>query len=91
MGYQHQDPHPIHAVTNYILFFGFLLALCIIDFNVVRFLDLQLQRLGLALRAFPMRLKLEYDIFIIRHNKRKYLKMAEEILKDLQKDEQVQS
>ena len=89
MGSQHQDPNPIHAVTNYILLFGFLLALCIIDFNIVHYLDLQLRRLGLALRAFPLRLKLEYDIFIIRHNKRKYLKMAEEILKDLQKDEQV--
>ena len=89
MGCRRQDPNPIHAVTNYLLFFGFLLALCIIDFNIVHYLDLQLRRLGLALRAFPMRLKLEFDIFIIRHNKRKYLKMAQEILKDLQKDEQV--
>ena len=87
MGYQHQDPNPIHAVTTYLLLFGFLLALCIIDFNVVKFLDLQLQGLQLALRAFPLRLKLEYDIFIIRYNKRKYLKMAEEILKDLNKED----
>ena len=87
MGYQHQDPNPFHAVTNYFLFFGFLLALCIIDFNVVHYLDLQLQRLGLALRSLPLRLKLEYDIFIIKHNKRKYLKMAAEIIKDLEKNE----
>ena len=74
-------------MTTYLLLFGFLLALCIIDFNVVKFLDLQLQGLQLALRAFPLRLKLEYDIFIIRYNKRKYLKMAEEILKDLNKED----
>ena len=71
-------------MTAYLLLFGFLLALCIIDFNIVKFLDLQLQVLQLAIRALPLRLKLEYDIFFIRFNKRKYLKMADEILKDLQ-------
>ena len=89
MGYQHQDPNPIRSVTNYLLFFGFLLALCIIDFNIVRFLDLQVQRFTLAIEKFVFRIKLEFDIFIIRYNKRKYLKMAKEILSDLQKDEQV--
>ena len=74
---------------NYIYFFVFLTALCVVDFNVVRFLYLQFKRLELALEKFFFRIKLEYDILIIRYNKRKYLKMAQEILKDRNKDEQV--
>jgi hypothetical protein len=74
---------------NYIFFFGFLIALCIIDFNVVHFLYLQFKRLELAIEKFFFRIRLEWDIFIMRYNKRKYLKMAKEILEDLTKDEQV--
>lgn len=78
-------------MTNYLLFFGFVIALCIIDFNVIRFLDLQLKRAELAVEKFFFRIRLEYDIFMIKRNKDKYLKMAKEILKDLEnKDEQVQ-
>lgn len=71
-------------MTNYLLFFGFVIALCIIDFNVIRFLDLQLKRAELAVEKFFFRIKLEYDIFMIKRNKGKYLKMAKEILKDLE-------
>lgn len=78
-------------MTNYLLFFGFVIALCIIDFNVIRFLDLQLKRAELAVEKFFFRIRLEYDIFMIKRSKDKYLKMAKEILKDLEnKDEQVQ-
>jgi hypothetical protein len=91
MGLRRKETDPLYTVTNYFLFFGFLIALCIIDFNIVHFLDLQIKRLGLAIEKFFFRIKLEFDIFIIKYNKRKYLKMAQEILKDLQKDEQVQS
>lgn len=72
---------------NYIYFFVFVGALCVIDFNIVRFLHLQFKRFELAVESFFFRLKLEFDIFIIRYNKRKYLKMAQEILKDLNNDE----
>ena len=89
MGQRSQSPDPISTVTNYLLFFGFLIALCIIDFNIVHFLYLQYKRAELAVEKFFFRIKLEFDIFIIRYNKRKYLKMAKEILADLQKDEQV--
>lgn len=90
MGRRGQETDPFYTVTNYLLFFGFLIALCIIDFNIVRFLDLQVKRFELAVEKFFFRLKLEWDIFIIKYNKRKYLKMAQEILKDLEnKDEQV--
>lgn len=74
---------------NYIYFFAFLAALCIIDFNIIHFLYLQLKRFELAVEKFFFRIRLEYDIYIIRYNKHKYLKMAQEILKDFNKDEQV--
>ena len=77
-------------MTNYIYFFVFILALIIIDFNVAHWIYLQFKRFELAVEKFFFRIKLEFDIFIIRYNKRKYLKMAKEILKDLEnKDEQV--
>lgn len=80
-------------MTNYILFFGLLVALCIIDFNIVRFLILQVKRLELAVERLLFQIRLEFDILVIRYNKRRYLKMAKEILNDLEKkaDEQVQS
>lgn len=87
---RNQDPNPLYTVTNYLLFFGFVIALCVIDFNVLRFLDLQVKRLELAVEKFFFRLKLEYDIFMIKRNKDKYLKIAKEILADIEKkNEQV--
>lgn len=77
-------------MTNYIYFFVFILALIIIDFNVAHWIYLQFKRFELAVEKFFFRIRLEFGIFIIRYNKRKYLKMAKEILKDLEnKDEQV--
>lgn len=69
-------------MTNYTLFFVFVIALCVIDFNIVHFIHLQLKRLELAVEKFFFRLKLEWDIYMIKHNKAKYLKMAKEILKE---------
>lgn len=83
-----KSPNPIYSVTNYLFFFGFLIALCIIDFNIVHFLYLQFKRLELAVEKFFFRIKLEFDIFIMRYNKRKYLKMAQEILQDLEKSKE---
>jgi len=80
-----KSPNPIYSVTNYLFFFGFLIALCIIDFNIVHFLYLQFKRFELAVEKFFFRIRLEWDIFIMRYNKRKYLKMAKEILEDLEK------
>ncbi|AGK86730.1 hypothetical protein S-CBP2_0024 [Synechococcus phage S-CBP2] len=77
-------------MINYIYFFVFILALIIIDFNVAHWIYLQYKRFELAVETFFFRIRLEFDIFIIRYNKRKYMKMAQEILKDLEKDEQVQ-
>lgn len=69
---------------NYIYFFAFLAALVIVDFNVIRYLWLKWQELCLNVERFLFRLKLEKDILLIRYNKRKYLKMAQDILKDLE-------
>jgi hypothetical protein len=69
---------------NYIYFFAFLAALAIVDFNVIRYLWLKWQELGLNIERFLFRLKLEKDILLIRYNKHKYLKMAQDILKDLE-------
>jgi hypothetical protein len=58
------------------------------DFNVVHFLYLQFKRLELAIEKFFFRIRLEWGIFIMRYNKRKYLKMAQEILEDLEKSKE---
>lgn len=78
-------------MTNCIFFFAVVIALCVIDFNIVRYIDLQVKRLELAVERFFFMLRLEWDIFFIKRNKERYLDMAKEILKDLEsKDEQVQ-
>lgn len=83
-----KSPNPFYSVTNYLFFFGFLIALCIIDFNIVQFFYLQFKRLGLAIETFFFRIRLEWDIFFMRFNKRKYLKMAQEILKDIEQSKE---
>lgn len=65
----------------------FLLALTLLDPNVVQFIYLQVELVLLELRKLPLRLKLEWDIYRIKHDHNRYLRMAEEILKDLKKDE----
>jgi hypothetical protein len=65
----------------------FLLALLLVDPNIVQFIYLQLELLLLEIRKLPLRIKLEWDIYHIKHDRNRYLKMAEEILKDLNKDE----
>lgn len=78
-------------MTNCIFFFAVVIALCVIDFNIVRFIDLQVKRLELAIERFFFMLRLEWDIFWIKRNKDRYLNMAKDILKDLEdKNEQVQ-
>lgn len=74
-------------MINYILLFVFILALTALDRNVIPFLYLQFERLSLAIEKFFFRLKLEVDIFVIKYNKQKYLKMAKEILQELRPDE----
>jgi hypothetical protein len=67
----------------------FLLALTLLDPNVVQFIYLQVELVLLEFRKLPLRLKLEWDIYQIKHGRDRYMKMAEQILKDLNKDEQV--
>ena len=88
MGRRGQETDPLYTVINYIYFFVFILALIIIDFNVAHWIYLQYKRFELAVETFFFRIKLEFDIFIIQYNKRKYLKMAQEILKDLEKPQE---
>jgi hypothetical protein len=65
----------------------FLLALSLLDPNVVQFIYLQVELVLLELRKLPLRVKLEWDIYHIKNGHARYLKMADEILKDLNKDE----
>jgi hypothetical protein len=67
----------------------FLLALLLVEPNVVQFIYLQLELLLLELRKLPLRIRLEWDIYHIKRDRNRYLKMANEILKELNKDEQV--
>ena len=41
------------------------------------------QAIAIELRKIPFLIRMEWDIFWIKRNKRKYLKMAEQIRKDL--------
>lgn len=65
---------------------AFLVALCLLDQNFIQYIYLQAEVLVLELRKIPMRIRLEWDIYRIKHDHDRYLKMAEEILKDLNKD-----
>ena len=53
--------------------FGLILHICV-------------EQLLLQIRKFPLMLKLRWDIFWIMRSKRKYLKMAEQIRKSLEVD-----
>ena len=63
-----------------------LFCLAFIDQEALAWLNLRVAQLELFLKSLPLRLKLEWEIYQIRRNKDKYLKMAEQILEDL-KDE----
>ena len=82
---------------NYILFFAFLAALCVVDFNVLRFLDLQLQRFEVFMEGTVRRYQLLFEIYLERfymkigYIPKKYYDMASEIRKDLGIDDEVQS
>ena len=68
---------------NYIYFFSFLFALAFIDFNIIRYLLLKWQEFCLNIERFLFRLRLEKDLLLVRFNKRRYVEMAKQILKDL--------
>ena len=44
---------------------------------------LQVLRFSQFLRVLPLRIRLEWDLYWIRHSRDKYLKMAEQITKEL--------
>ena len=64
-----------------------LFTLAFVDQRTLDRVNLQVARFELFLRSLPLRIKLEWEIFLIRRNKAKYLKMAEQILKDLESNE----
>lgn len=45
-----------------------------------------IQAVAIELRKIPFLIRMEWDIFWIKRNKRKYLKMAEQIRKQLEDD-----
>lgn len=69
--------------------FGVVAVLCLLDDSFTAFVSLVLQGLLLELRKIPMRIRLEWDIFMIKFSRKRHLDMAKQILKDLGKDEQV--
>ena len=56
----------------------------ILDPWVALFFDLTLRYIYVQIRMIPMRIRLEWSLFWIRHSQRKYLRMAEQIRKDLE-------
>jgi hypothetical protein len=72
---------------TYITVTAVIAGLIILDYNFVHFFDLQLKRLWLELRKVPVRLKLEWDIYFMKNNMKKYMRMAQELRKELGVDE----
>ena len=66
------------------LFLGLLIAWCIIDPWFALLLDIFLRWIALEVRFIPMRIRLEWQLFMIRVQRDKYLRMAEQIRKDLE-------
>lgn len=64
-----------------------LAVLIILDYNFVHFFDLQLKRLWLFLRKVPIQIKLEWDIYFMKNDMKRYMRMAEELRKELKIDE----
>ena len=81
---------------NYIYFFVFCAALCVIDFNLLRFLSLQVQRFEVFVEGSVRRYKLLFEIYLERfymkigYIPKKYYDMAAEIRKDLGMDDNEQ-
>lgn len=72
---------------TYLTITAVVAGLILLDFNFVHFFDLQLKRLWLEARKAPMRIKLEWDIFFMKNDMKKYMRMAEELRKELRIDE----
>lgn len=73
---------------TYTLYLGaVVLALYILEPLLPEWLTLQLQRLSLFLNTFLFRLKMEWDLYLIRFQKNKYERMAQDILRDLHTNE----
>ena len=71
---------PNHT-AHILLIIGFIFVAS--NERLTHFVYLQLLRFSQFLRVLPLRLRLEWDIYWIRHSRDKYLKMAEQITKDL--------
>lgn len=61
-----------------------LVGLAIVDLNIILYLSLKARQLIHECEKLMFRLKLEWEIREIMSNKKRYQKMAEDILKDLQ-------
>jgi hypothetical protein len=73
---------------TYTLYLGaVVLALYILEPLMPEWLSLQLQRLSLFMNTFLFRLKMEWDLYLIRFQKNKYERMAQDILRDLHTNE----
>jgi hypothetical protein len=71
----------------YYLFFFTIIALAVLDQNLVRWAILQVQRLELAVEMFAFRIRLEWQIRRDFKDINKYMRMAEEMRKELGIDE----
>lgn len=67
---------------------GILVFLCLIDPWFACFLLICFEYAWLQVRKFPLLLRLKWQLFWIKHDQQRYLKLAEQIRKDI--DEQVQ-
>jgi hypothetical protein len=71
----------------YYLFIFTVIALAVVDQNLVRWAVLQVQRLELTLEMLAFRVRLEWQIRRDFQDMSKYMRMAEELRKELGIDE----
>lgn len=64
-----------------------IIALYILEPLLPEWLSLQLQRLSLFFSTSLFRLKMEWELYLIKYQKKKYERMAADILRDLHTNE----
>ena len=60
-----------------------IFTLCFVDRQVLDRINLNVARVELFFRSLPLRLKLEWELFWIKRNQKKYLDMARKIQQEL--------
>jgi hypothetical protein len=62
---------------------GVIAVLCCLDESFTVFVSLVIKAILLEIRKVPLRIKLELDLLSIKYNRGRHLRMAKELLKDI--------